>query len=120
MAGGGLGPNARLGIKLEDFVVEDEIFQVAEALKRIFDKHGDRLNRQRARLSYVVERLGKEEFIRLYLQERNKLFKKGLDGQVPRIDEISARIKNYEVIISKSNGEEKLPSYVIPEKEPGQ
>jgi len=57
-AGGGLGSNPRVAVMIEEFVEASEIFEVAEAIKRLFDKHGDRANRHKARLRYVLARLG--------------------------------------------------------------
>ena len=66
LAGGGLGGNPRVGIKIEDFIKAEEVFEVAEAIKRLFDKHGDRSNKHKARLRYVLDRVGADEFINHY------------------------------------------------------
>ena len=87
-AGGGLGPNAAVAVKIEDFIEVDQIFEVAEAVKRLFDKHGDRSNKHKARLRYVLARVGPEEFVRLYKQERDGIKAGGLDGKVPEIRDI--------------------------------
>lgn len=84
-AGGGLGPNAAVGVKIEDFIEPDEIFVVAEAVKRLFDKHGDRANKHRARLRYVLARVGAEEFVELYKREKEILKTNGLSSKVPQI-----------------------------------
>ncbi|MCK5175999.1 MAG: hypothetical protein KAR47_21570, partial [Planctomycetes bacterium] len=84
-AGGGLGPNATVGVKIEDFIEAGEIFEVAEAVKQLFDKHGDRANRSRARLRYVLGRVGEEEFVKLYRAEREALKASGLTFEVPEI-----------------------------------
>lgn len=89
-AGGGLGPNARVGVKVEDFVEASEIFTVAEAVKRLFDKHGDRSNKHKARLRYVLARVGAEEFRKLYEQEKNTLNAEGLPCEAPDIRDIAA------------------------------
>ncbi|MHB1459453.1 MAG: nitrite/sulfite reductase [Armatimonadota bacterium] len=68
-AGGGLGARSALAIKIEDFIPAEAIFEVAEAVKRLFDRHGDRTNRGKARLRFVVERFGQDEFRRLYREE---------------------------------------------------
>jgi sulfite reductase (ferredoxin) len=68
-AGGGMGPHARVGQLLEDFVPAEEAHLVAEAVKRVFDKHGNRKNKQRARLRYLVEERGFEAFKELYAKE---------------------------------------------------
>jgi len=89
-AGGGLGSNPRVAVKIEEFVQASEIFEVAEAIKRLFDKHGDRANRHKARLRYVLARLGAEEFIKLYRQERNTLNAEGLPYKTPEIRDIAS------------------------------
>ena len=72
-AGGGLGPHARLADPIEEFIRPDEIFDVAIAIRNLFDTYGDRSNRNKARLRYVVERLGIAEFRRLYRDQRDRL-----------------------------------------------
>jgi sulfite reductase (ferredoxin) len=49
-AAGGMGNQPAVAFKLLDFVAENEIFAVAEAIKRLFDRYGDRNNRNQARL----------------------------------------------------------------------
>ena len=87
-AGGGLGPNPSVAIKIEDFVEDDQVFEVAEAVKRLFDKHGDRTNKHKARLRYVLARVGAEEFTKLYRQEREHLKAEGLPSEMPPIRDI--------------------------------
>ena len=88
-AGGGLGSNPGVAVKVEDFIKAEDIFVVAEAVKRLFDKHGDRTNKQKARLRYVLARVGAEEFIKLYKQERDTLDVEGLPCEAPQIRDIA-------------------------------
>jgi len=74
-AGGGMGAQSALGVLIEEFVPVGDIYAVAEAIKRVFDSYGDRSNRNRARLRYVVERLGADEFRRLYRSELEEVRK---------------------------------------------
>lgn len=89
-AAGGLGSNPTVSVKIEDFVKADEIFEIAEAIKNIFDKHGDRSNKNKARLRYVLARVGFDEFTKLYREERNALKANGLPFGVPNIRDISS------------------------------
>ncbi|MFH1370079.1 MAG: sulfurtransferase TusA family protein [Planctomycetota bacterium] len=82
-AGGGLGPNPRTAVRIEEFIRDEEIFEVAEAVKQLFDKHGDRANKHKARLRYVLTRLGEKKFVELYKNERAELRTGGLPGVVP-------------------------------------
>jgi sulfite reductase (ferredoxin) len=92
-AAGGLGANPATAAKIEDFIEADEIFAVAEAVKRLFDKHGDRSNKHKARLRYVLSRVGIEEFLKLYKLERDKLKAEGLPYTAPKIRDISSVYK---------------------------
>jgi sulfite reductase (ferredoxin) len=76
--GGGMGARSRVADLLEEFVPAQDIHLVAEAIKRVFDKHGNRKNRQRARLRFLVERIGLERFRALYEDELSKLRRNGL------------------------------------------
>jgi sulfite reductase (ferredoxin) len=69
-AGGGLGSKPRVGVPIEEFVAEDEVFEVAEAVKDLFDQLGDRSDKHHARLRYVVGRLGDAGFVRTYRERR--------------------------------------------------
>jgi len=88
-AAGGLGSSPAVAVKIEDFVKADEIFEVAEAVKRLFDKHGDRTNKHKARLRYVLSRVGIEDFVKLYQKERDTLKTDGLGFEVPNIRDVS-------------------------------
>lgn len=89
-AAGGLGSNPAVAVKIEDFIEAEEIFEVAEAIKRLFDKYGDRANKHKARLRYVLARVGLEEFIKLYKKERETLKADGLPYAVPEIRDIGS------------------------------
>lgn len=68
-AGGGMGSYSQVGELLEEFVTPREVFLVAEAVKRVFDRHGDRKNKHKARLRLLVKRIGFEQFRKLYREE---------------------------------------------------
>ena len=79
-AGGGLGGSSRVAELLEEFIPADEAYLVAEAVKRVFDKHGNRKNRNKARLRFLVAKIGLEAFRELYLAELSELRKAGAPG----------------------------------------
>ena len=71
--GGGLGAvpyNAKL---FDEFVPEEEILPMAQAISRIFARYGEKKNRGRARIKFLVDKLGIDEFRRLVLAERQVL-----------------------------------------------
>ncbi|MBK7579365.1 MAG: nitrite/sulfite reductase [Myxococcales bacterium] len=71
--GGGLGSVPQAAALLEEFTPEAELLPVSQAICRVFGRLGERDNRQRARLKFLVKRLGIEEFRRLVREERNEL-----------------------------------------------
>ncbi len=68
-AAGGMGRQARVGHVLYDFIPTDKVYAVAKGLKRMFDTYGNRKNRHAARLRFLREKLGGDEFKRLLEQE---------------------------------------------------
>ena len=92
-AAGGLGSNPDVSAKIEDFIRAEEIFEAAEAIKKLFDKYGDRANKHKARLRYVLARVGIEEFIKLYRAERDILKADGLPYTAPEIRDITSVYK---------------------------
>lgn len=69
-AGGGLGPTPRAGRLIEPWTSVEWLLPTMEAILRVFDRHGERRNRARARLKFLVEQLGWEAFRQLVLEER--------------------------------------------------
>ena len=66
---GGMGGKSRLSSRLHEFIPASETYVVAEAIKRVFDKNGDRKNKHLARLRFLVEKIGLEKFRQLYEAE---------------------------------------------------
>ena len=67
--GGGMGGKSRLSSLLHEFIPASDALPVAEAIKRVFDKNGDRKNKHLARLRFLVERIGMDAFRALYEKE---------------------------------------------------
>ncbi len=76
-AAGGMGAKSSLGRLLLDFIPENEVYAAAVAVKSIFNKHGNRKNRNTARLRFLYDRMGEGEFNRLFTQEFDKIKKQG-------------------------------------------
>ncbi len=67
---GGMGRSPQPGQLLHEFVAEDEVFLVAEAVKRLFSKLGNRRNKHAARLRFLWNALGRERFLAEYRRQR--------------------------------------------------
>jgi sulfite reductase (ferredoxin) len=70
---GGMGAYSRVGEFFQEFVPAEEIGYMAEAIKRFFDKHGNRKNKHKARLRFVMDRYGVDKFKEIYQQELDDL-----------------------------------------------
>ena len=63
---GGLGGGARPALKIEEFIEASESLYYVQAVKELFEKEGDRTNRHKARLRFVLNRLGEDNFVELF------------------------------------------------------
>lgn len=66
---GGLSTSPRPGYRLHPFIPADELLARVEATIRLFGRLGNRKNRARARLKYVMKTLGEEGFVAAYNEE---------------------------------------------------
>jgi len=71
--GGGLGTVPYKAKLFSDFVPEAEILPLAQAISRVFARLGEKRNRARARVKFLVNNLGIDEFRKLVLEERSRL-----------------------------------------------
>ena len=71
--GGGLGAVPYQAKLFESFVPAAELLPLAQAIARVFARLGEKKNRSRARLKFLVQDLGIEKFRQLVLAERKVL-----------------------------------------------
>jgi sulfite reductase (ferredoxin) len=69
LVGGGLGAQPYLANVAYEFLSENEIIPFIEASIRIFDRHGERNSRNKARMKYLVQKIGFESFMDLVTHE---------------------------------------------------
>ena len=68
-AGGGQGRTPLLAALVNEFVPEAEILDYLEAIMRVYNRHGRRDNKYKARIKILVSELGAEEFRRQVEEE---------------------------------------------------
>lgn len=68
--GGGLGAVPYQAKLFDEFVPENELLPLAQAIARIFARYGEKKNRNRARLKFVIQDFGIEKFRELVKVER--------------------------------------------------
>lgn len=78
LVAGGMGRLSQAGHLLHEFVPASEILVIAEAIKRVFSKYGNRKNKHAARLRFLWNSLGRDKFVSLYNEEKAGLLKEGL------------------------------------------
>ena len=71
--GGGLGSVPYKAKLFDEFLPEEELLPIAQAISRVFARLGEKSNRARARLKFLIANLGIDEFRRMVLEERQKL-----------------------------------------------
>lgn len=71
--GGGLGAVPHQAKLFDDFLPESELLPTAQAIARVFARLGEKKNRARARIKFLVAQLGLTEFKRLVDEERKSL-----------------------------------------------
>ena len=71
--GGGLGAVPHQAKLFAEFLPAEELLPTAQAIARVFARLGEKRNRARARIKFLVAHLGLEEFRRLVLAERAAL-----------------------------------------------
>ena len=61
--GGGLGAQAFEGFKVHEFLPVEDLLPFSEAVVRAFDLYGERKNRNKARLKFLLKNMGVDEFL---------------------------------------------------------
>ena len=72
---GGLGANPKESIVLKQFLPKEDFLYAVEALKNLFIEHGDRENKARARIRFILQKFGRDEFIRLFEEHLNEVYR---------------------------------------------
>jgi len=80
--GGGLGSTPREAVALESFTPAEWLLPSVIATLDVFEADGERRNRVRARLKFLVKKLGQDEFVRRVLERREVLLADGLRSTV--------------------------------------
>jgi sulfite reductase (ferredoxin) len=95
MLGGGLGAQPQLAHLAYEFVEEDAIIPLIEAVLRVFDRHGERNSRHKARLKFLIAKIGFEAFMQLVEEEK-----------------LSLKVKTYKINTDKSESEIGIESVI--------
>ncbi|MGB5809465.1 MAG: nitrite/sulfite reductase, partial [Polyangiales bacterium] len=73
VVGGGLGAVPVQAKVLAEFCPEEELLPLSQAVARVFARLGEKQSRARARIKFLVQKLGIDEFKKLVAEERETL-----------------------------------------------
>ncbi|MDF2503373.1 nitrite/sulfite reductase [Clostridium sp.] len=75
--GGGLGRNPKVSAEFPELIDPKDVLYHIEAMTELFIHEGDYKNSGKARIRYIMDRMGKEEFINCYKKHLEKVKEKG-------------------------------------------
>ena len=70
VVGGGLGAQPHLAITTYEFLEEDLLIPYLESILRVFDRHGERNSRHKARIKFLIQKIGIDAFNELVVEEQ--------------------------------------------------
>lgn len=123
LIGGGLGAQPFLAQVAYEFLPENRLIPFIEATIRVFDRHGERVSRHKARIKYLVHKIGIAAFLELLSEEEPALLyktveidrslagsgapvKRALPAYTPRFEK-----QRYEVWLATNTFEQKQSGY---------
>jgi sulfite reductase (ferredoxin) len=125
-AGGGLGSTPRLAHLLREFVPMEDLLPLCDSVIKVFDNLGNRKNRNKARMKFIIDKLGFEEFKRR-VDAEYAVIRNGYNGHLdlPAVVDPPPKL----IHPTKSNGEANGPvetpfqmwrrTNVVPQRQPG-
>ena len=121
MLAGGLGSQPRHADVAYEFLEEDKIIPFTEGVLRIFDRHGERARRLKARMKFLVKEIGVEAFLQLVEDEQKALshhsYAINTEGYEPKLNtNVQAPIVS---IQDEKAFEDWKKTNVIPQKQEG-
>ena len=89
--GGGTATMTRNGALLEPFIPASEMFNTAEAIVRVYHRHGDYQHKQRNRMKFLIKTMGWDRFVEEYRHELTAFRGEGgatlpFDPQAPPVE----------------------------------
>ncbi len=90
-AGGGLGRTPMIGVKVADFVGEEDLLAYVEAIMRVYNSEGRRDNKYKARIKILVHETGADEFRQTVEAEYARIDR----SSMPPVAQELARIEAY-------------------------
>ena len=122
MLGGGLGSQPRHADELYDFIEAEKIIPLIEGVLRVFDRHGERAKRMKARMKYLIKDIGKDAFMDLVAEQQTALSKNQPDFEIEKF-EAAPPLQEVEIPAVEIEDQKEYETWkntnVIPQKQEG-
>ncbi|URZ02694.1 Sulfite reductase [ferredoxin] [Clostridium felsineum] len=107
--GGGLGRDSKVAVPYKELIEPKDVLYHVEAMTRLFINEGDYKNKSRARIRYILDRMGEEAFVDCYskyLSEVKKEEKLDLNIEKKAYEKVGseAKVENKRLISQKQEG----------------
>ncbi len=86
--GGGMGRTPMIAPLIREFVPLDQMVTYCEAALRVYNRHGRRDNKYKARIKILVHEMGAEEYTRQVEEEFAHLLNQGIEPPTAELDRI--------------------------------
>ncbi|MDC0886593.1 nitrite/sulfite reductase [Altererythrobacter sp.] len=86
--GGGMGRTPMIAPQIREFVPLDQLVTYSEACLRVYNRHGRRDNKYKARIKILVHEMGAEEYTRQVEEEFAHLLEQGVEPPRAELDRI--------------------------------
>jgi sulfite reductase (ferredoxin) len=107
--GGGLGAQPMLAQNAFEFLPEDQIIPYLEATLRVFDRHGERNSRHKARIKFLIQKIGFDTLKQLIENEWKSLKNKSVaintdNGKwAVQADEMPSKVATLEAVANQND-----------------
>ena len=88
--GGGMGRTPMIAPLIREFVPLDQLITYSEACLRVYNRHGRRDNKYKARIKILVHEMGKDEYTRQVEEEFAHLLNQGIEPPLAELERIKA------------------------------
>lgn len=107
--GGGLGQNPRKAVKYYDLIEPKDVIYYVEAMVNLFKAEGNYENRNKARVRYILDRMGEKDFLECYKKHIDEVKEKcnleiQVEDKVYDKEGIEVEINNPRIVKQKQKG----------------
>jgi len=123
MVGGGLGAQPFLATTTHEFLDEELLIPYIESVLRVFDRYGERASRHKARIKFLIQKLGIDAFNELVQSEQKALTYQQFKIDTSRFSQMS--LPSYSAPVEKIEIKNPLnfefwkKTNVVPQKQDG-